>query len=225
MDFGFVARCYEVDENIYDPDLLRALIEERLQAAGIPFERRRFLPEMRGEYDFVVWATYGMGASRKVFGIAKYQVAEKTLIELPEELRRVALVVVDGPFTAFDPYGDSAHSLFGSAKHTNHWTSTDSAVAISEIYERRLNLASFVPVEDSRFALMREDCARAVPAAREAKYIGSRFTVRVVEDNPEDRRILYVREGDPGEIHIFSGKVVSAVKAARLVCEKIESYG
>jgi hypothetical protein len=34
-----------------------------------------------------------------------------------------------------------------------------------------------------------------------------------------------VKEGAPGEIHIFSGKVVSAVKAARLAYEKIESYG
>ena len=45
----------------------------------------------------------------------------------------------------------------------------------------------------------------------------------VVENNPaEDRRTLYVQDGEPGDIHIFSGKVVSCVKAARLVCEKIE---
>jgi FAD dependent oxidoreductase len=225
MNFEFIARCYEVDENIYDPALLRALIEARLKAAAITLERRQFSPEMRGDYDFAVWATYGMGPSSNVFGIAKYQVAEKILIELPRELQGVALVVVDGPFTAFDPYGDSQYSLFGSAKHTNHWTNTDSAAAIPETYARRLNLASFTPAEDSRFELMRDDCALAVPAVREAKYIGSRFTARVVEDNPEDRRILYVRDGAPGEIHIFSGKVVSAVKAARLVCEKIESYG
>jgi hypothetical protein len=73
---------------------------------------------------------------------------------------------------------------------------------------------------------MRKDCCLAVPAAKNAKYIGSRFTLRVVEDNPEqDRRILYVRDGLPREIHIFSGKVVGAVKAARMVCEKIASYG
>lgn len=225
MDCGFIARCYEVDEKIYDPNVLRTLVEARLRAAGIPLERRQFLPQMRDDYDFVIWATYGMGASREVFSIAKYQVAEKILIELPQELQSIALVIVDGPFTAFDPYGDTQYSLFGSAKHTNHWTSTDSAAEIPENYARRLNQTSFVLAEDSRFALMRNDCARAVPAAREAKYIGSRFTVRVVEYNLEDRRILYVQEGAPGEIHIFSGKVVSAVKAARLVCEKIESYG
>jgi hypothetical protein len=52
--------------------------------------------------------------------------------------------------------------------------------------------------------------------------LGSRFTVRVVENNPiQDRRTLYVQESAPGEIHIFSGKVVGAVKAARLVSERI----
>ena len=70
---------------------------------------------------------------------------------------------------------------------------------------------------------MRTECALAVPAAKEAQYIGSRFTMRVVENNPQqDRRILYVQDGLPGEIHIFSGKVVSAVKAARIVCEMID---
>ncbi|MGA8026071.1 MAG: hypothetical protein WB992_02930, partial [Bryobacteraceae bacterium] len=75
------------------------------------------------------------------------------------------------------------------------------------------------------FDAMRMDCSLAVPATKDATYIGSRFTIRVVEDNPEqDRRILYVHEG-AREFHIFSGKVVSAVKAARLVCERVANYG
>jgi hypothetical protein len=226
MNFEYIVRCYEVDENIYDPDLLRGLIESRVRNLGIRFEQREFLAEMRAEYDFVVWATYGMGASREIFKIAKYQVAEKILIELPEDLHGVALVVVDGPFTAFDPYGRSAYSLFGSAKNTNHWTSSAADAEIPRKYLRMLNQTEFARVAETRFEAMREDAALSVPAARDARYVGSRFTIRVVEDNPDqDRRILYVRDGLPGEIHIFSGKVVSAVKAARLVSEKIEKYG
>ena len=50
--------------------------------------------------------------------------------------------------------------------------------------------------------------------------------MRVVENDPEhDRRVLYTVDGKPGEIHIFSGKVVSAIKAARLVEERVASYG
>jgi hypothetical protein len=226
MNFEYIDRCYKVDENIYDPDLLRSVIESQLKALGIKFEQTVFLQEMRGDYDFVVWATYGMGASRDIFKIAKVQVAEKIRIELPNELQGIALVVVDGPFTAFDPYGSSRHSLFGSAKHTNHWTSSDPEEPIPEQYLRVLNQSEFATAANTRFEAMREDCCLAVPAAKDAKYIGSRFTLRVVEDNPEhDRRILYVRDGLPGEIHIFSGKVVGAVKAARMVCEKIAGDG
>ena len=36
-----------------------------------------------------------------------------------------------------------------------------------------------------------------------------------------DRRTLLIQESAPGELHVFSGKVVSAVKAARLVCERV----
>ena len=225
MNFEYIERCYEVDENIYDPQLLRSVIELHLQILGIKFVQSVFLPEMRGDYDFVVWATYGMGASRDIFKIAKYQVAEKILIALPAELQGIALVVVDGPFTAFDPYGSSRHSLFGSAKNTNHWTTSDPEEPIPEKYLEVLNRGEFSRVANTRFEAMRVDCCLAVPAAKDAKYMGSRFTLRVVEDNPEhDRRILYVRDGLPGESHIFSGKVVSTVKAARMVCERIAAY-
>jgi len=225
MNFGFIDKCYEVNEQIYDPEILRSLVEERVSRLSIPFERKAFTPQMREDYDFVVWATYGMGPSRNAFKIGKYQVAEKMLIELPEAVHHVALVVVDGPFTAFDPYGSSKYSLFGSAKNTNHWTTTNPDEPVPQPYASILNQPEFRPVSFTRFEAMRADCCDAVPAAKHARYLGSRFTIRVVEDNPEqDRRILYMKETAPGEIHIFSGKVVSAVKAARLVSESIARH-
>ena len=226
MNFGFIERCYEVEEHIYDPDVLRQLVKSRIHALRIPFRKESFSAAMRADYDFVIWATYGLGPSRRVFKIAKFQVAEKILIELPEALQHVALVVVDGPFTAFDPYGSSRRSLFGSAKNTNHWTTTDPDEPIPEPYASILNQPEFRPIPFTRFEAMRADCCDTVPGAKDAKYIGSRFTIRVVEDNPaQDRRILHMQESAPGEIHIFSGKVVSAVKAARLVCERIARHG
>ena len=226
INFGFIDRCYEVQEHIYDPEVLRDLVASRIRSLGIRFEQKAFTGETRSNYDYVIWATYGLGFSRRVFKIAKFQVAEKMLIELPVALRGVALVVVDGPFTAFDPYGSSTRSLFGSAKNTNHWTTADPDEPIPEPYAGLLNEPEFKPVPFTRFEAMRKDCCDSVPGAKDAVYLGSRFTIRVVEDSPEtDRRILYVREGAPGEFHIFSGKVVSAVKAARLICERIARHG
>jgi hypothetical protein len=225
MNFGFIDRCYEVDENVYDPQCLRSLLESRICALRVNFRQQAYRPEFRHDYDFVVYATYGLGPSRGIFQAAKYQVAEKILIELPEPLRTVALVVVDGPFTAFDPYGNTGHSQFGSAKNTNHWTTTNAGEPIPEPYASLLNRPSFERVDFTRFQAMRDDAVLTVPLAAKAKYIGSRFTIRVVEDHQHDRRILYLQEKAPREIHIFSGKVVSAVKAARLVCERIAHDG
>jgi FAD dependent oxidoreductase len=223
MNFNFIDRCYEVDEQIYDPGILRSTVEKRISALGIPLVLRPFADAMRNDFDFVVRACYGMGPSSGIFKIAKYQVAEKILINLPPELRLLSLVVIDGPFTAFDPYGNSGKSQFGSAKHTNHWTTTDPFAPVPEPYAGLLNAPEFAPFAGTRFAAMREDSALAVPASKHAEYLGSRFTMRVVENNPaEDRRTLLIQETAPGELHVFSGKVVSAVKAASLVCQRVE---
>jgi hypothetical protein len=222
MNFDFINKCYEVEEQIYDPEILREELTRQIKARGVNFHKHEFAQAMRPDYHFVVWATYGLGPSRGLLKSVKYQVAEKILIELPPQLRGISLVVVDGPFTAFDPYGSSERSMWGSAKHSNHWTSTDPNEPIPEQFRPLLNGPRFEPITWSRHEAMRKDAMLTVPASAEAKYLGSRFTVRVVENNPkEDRRTLYVQETAPGEIHIFSGKVVSAVKAARMVCEKV----
>ena len=223
MNFDFIDRCYQVEEDTYDPEALRAFIEGRIAELGVSFRRAPYDRTMRKDYDRVVHASYGLGPSLRHFEIAKYQVAEKVLIELPPVLRRVALVVVDGPFTAFDPYGATDRSLFGSAKHTNHWTTTDPDEPVPAPLRAVLNNPEFRPWAQTRFEEMRESCALTTPAAAQARYLGSRLTIRVVEDDPSgDRRILHIRDGEPGELHIFSGKVVSAVKAARLVAERLE---
>jgi hypothetical protein len=223
MNFDYVERCYEVDEKIYDPDLLRSFVECRIVDLGIQFCRSYFVPSMKREYDFVVWATYGLGESRERFGATKLSIAEKTLIKLPSRLQHVALVLVDGAFTAFDPYGSSDFSLFGSAKFTNHWSTIDLDQPIPEMYRPYLNGSEFNRVPFTRFEEMRADCSLAVPDAARAEYIGSKFTLRVVENSPQDRRIVKLAEISPRELCVFSGKVVSAVKAARLVCERVSA--
>ncbi len=226
MNFSFIDRCYEVDEQIYDAGLLRSFIERRIRELNIQFRQLEFKPQERDDFELVVWATYGLSHSKRIFSSAKYQIAEKVLVELPSQLRGIALVVVDGPFTAFDPYGSSSYSLFGSAKHTNHWTTTDPDEAYPAELAGLLNRPDFEWVGFSKFEAMREDSALAVPASKEGRYLGSRFTIRVVENNPEqDRRTLYLLEPVPGELHIFSGKVVGAVKAAQMVLERVSAHG
>jgi hypothetical protein len=223
MNFDFIDRCYAVDEQLYDPQILRDIIAARIAALQITFTQRAFPENQCHNYDFVVRACYGLGPSLGQFKIAKYQVAEKILVELPVELQKISLVVIDGLFTAFDPYGSSGKSQFGSAKHTNHWTTINPASPIPQAYAPLMNALEFAPFAGTHFEAMRQDSALAVPASKDARYLGSRFIMRVVEDNPaEDRRTMLIQESAPNELHVFSGKVVGAVKAASEICKRIE---
>ena len=86
-----------------------------------------------------MWATYGLGPSRGLFKSAKYQVAEKILIELPPALHHLSLVVVDGPFTAFDPYGSSDTIAFRLCEKHESLDDHRSQEPIPEPYASLLN--------------------------------------------------------------------------------------
>jgi hypothetical protein len=147
---------------------------------------------------------------------------EKILISVPNALQNVSLVVVDGSFTGFDPFGASRLAQFGSAKYANHWDTSDADLAIPESLVPLINDGQFHAYEFSHFARMRSDAVRSVPLMRDARYMGSRFTLKVTEHAAkDDRRLVYVESGDSNELHVFSGKAVAAVRAARMVCLEV----
>src|SRR5579875_1603334 len=47
INFDYVDRCYEVDEKVYDPELLRSLVQCSLTESGIQFRLIAFCPDMK----------------------------------------------------------------------------------------------------------------------------------------------------------------------------------
>ena len=43
MNFDFIDKCYEVEEQIYDPEILRDLLTDQIRAQGIDFKQQAFL--------------------------------------------------------------------------------------------------------------------------------------------------------------------------------------
>ena len=120
----------------------------QIKTLGIPFRAARFRAgRCAAEYDFVVWATYGLGPSRGLFKIAKYQVAEKILIQLPPAAAATyRWWWWTGRSRRSIPTEVRQRSLFGSAKNTNHWTTTDPPEPIPEPYASLLNGPGFAPI-------------------------------------------------------------------------------
>ena len=223
INYDVIDRCYLVDEEIYDPDLLRNLLEQRLEKASIIFEKRLYTESDGARFDFVIHATYGAsGSHMHLFNDFRIQIVEKIKIELPVVLHKKSLVVVDGPFTAFDPYGNQSFSQFGSALHTNHWVTADPNEPLPSRYNNVMNLPDFQKVTFSNFDKMVDEASSVVPLCADARYIGSRFTKRLVEYAPEsDRRVMRIGRPDNKNIHVFSGKVVSAIKSADRIRDMI----
>lgn len=225
INFDFIAKCYKVNEQIYDPHALENILKLKMLKADVHFIRDLFTDDMRMNYDFTVFATYGASGSKlHLFNKTKTQVAEKIKVKLPKALQKTSLVVIDGPFTAFDPYGHSIFSQFGSAKYTNHWSSSDLNAKIPNEYKNMLNTAEFFKYENTNFLKMRCEAAKVVPKCSDATYIGSKFTKRLVEDSSsDDRRLLRIEKSDDQTFHVFSGKVVAALKAANIIHTEINN--
>ena len=219
MDFSFIDKCYKVDESIYDHVILRNNIIKKFKKYRVNFIQSLYVEQYDDDYEKVIYATYGDPSSNGAFfDNIETQVVEKIMIKLPNDLNKKSLVVIDGPFTAFDPYGTTGYALFGSAKYTNHWCSSYPGEDIPFHYKGLLNTLDFFNYNETKFNLMINDAANTVPLIRGARYCGSKFTRRFVERNPcKDRRIMHIKQTDKKHIHVFSGKVVSAVKASILI--------
>src|SRR5580698_5049395 len=47
MNFGFIDKCYAVDEHIYDPDILRELLTSKIRDLAVTFVQKEFQPHDR----------------------------------------------------------------------------------------------------------------------------------------------------------------------------------
>src|SRR5437879_2755392 len=89
MNFGFIDRCYEVAEHVYDPEVLRELVEARIRSLNIPLERKACHGARRAGFAGGGCATYALGPRRRAFRIANFEVAERRLVvvaQTPQEL-------------------------------------------------------------------------------------------------------------------------------------------
>ena len=225
LDYQFIDEAYKVQENLYNCDLLRSITEDRLEKYKISFNKALFTSDQEKNYDYVIKATYGLHDLTKCnFKHAKVQVAEKVVFEADKTLRNISLVLIDGLFTAFDPYLPSKNFIFGSARHTNHWETTEDNFIIPSKYISKINEPNFEPCSFTNFHLLKADALLAVPEIKSAKYLGSKFTIRVVENDPQsDRRVAEINRIDKKIFLIFSGKVVSSVKVADHLLHMLKS--
>ena len=219
----------EVEENLYDPAKLRLLLKTRLREWNVTVKlNTRVDVDDLDAFDFVVVATYSnLNTAYKnhthVHRDYQYEVCEKIVVEIPDALRGISTVIMDGPFMCFDPLGDTGYAVMGHVEHAIHHRSVGRAPEIPKELIPYLNNGIVKNPPVTHFQKFIDDSVKYMPALIGVEHIGSMFTVRTVlpKVDATDERPTIVHTHNDRVFSIYSGKIGNSVKAARNVVQKI----
>lgn len=229
VDTANVELTLRVEESLFDPLLLRALAWEQLRETGVHVElRRRVRTEELDDFPAVVVATYA-GINRTLADGQEhrryqFEVIEKPLVRPPESLAGQSIVVLDGPFTCLDPYGETGLSVMGHVVHAIHHSSVGLDPELPDELAPLLDRGVVQRPPVTNFPLFAEAASSFLPDVVKAEHVGSMFTIRTVLPGLDetDARPTIVDRVDDRVITVFSGKIGTCVRAAEDVVAMID---
>ncbi|MFC1721248.1 FAD-dependent oxidoreductase [Patescibacteria group bacterium] len=227
VNYNTVDLCINADENIINHKKLKEICNERLQKNNVNvFFNTEVNTEKLNDYDFVVVATYANQNKmiKELTGVNmqyQYELCEKPVVRMPKHFEDISIVVMDGPFTCIDPFGDTGLFLMGHVEHAIHKREVGEEMNVPPEFIPLLNNGIIENPPITNFELFKESAKDFIPAIAEAEHVGSMFTIRTVLPNLDDTdsRPTIVNSIDDRVISIFSGKIGNCVNAAEEVVD------
>lgn len=226
VDPEHVECCIEATEAWFDPHILRRLVEEKIQESGV---RTHFNQEVRTgglkDFDNVIIATYARNNTvlpdshvhlREQY---QFELCEKPVVIMPEYFGLRGVVVIDGPFMCVDPIGRTGQYVLGNVVHAIHYAAVGHELDIQEDFAPLINCGVVENPHRTAFPKFIEHGSQYIPALKDARHVGSMYTIRTVLPNVDDtdERPTIVKRLDERHIRIFSGKIGNCVEAAQKV--------
>jgi glycine/D-amino acid oxidase-like deaminating enzyme len=214
------------DEVMYDPDILRRLMDERLRAAGVTVRVNAAVADIRrlgggfvivlgsgvqARFDAVVNCSYAdinrltdrLGHEMEPL---QYEYVAVPVIELDWPAPK-SITVLDGPFVALLPYGPDGKHLLYHVRHS----------VIAQAFEKLLDpnwldpqTSPFAAIDQQRwYETLLKSCCEFIPSVRQGRLTGFVQGPRVVLANRADTdgRPSRVTQHEPGYLTVFSGKI------------------
>jgi len=203
-------------ESFIDLPELRAVLRRELLAEDVTlrFHADILFEGLRRGYDWVVDATYGRYTSRPL----RFELCEVALIRLGSQFAGLSFVVMDGPYVSLDPLaGTDLHMLYDVVNSVHHVSDRpgDIPAAYVNLVDQGPKRTSLTNVDR-----MEQTARQFLQGVGMPEYRGSLFTVRAVlpdVDDTDERPTLVEQDGNL--ITVFSGKICTAVSAAKRVAE------
>lgn len=225
FDNNMIEEVFACRELAFDYTILRQLISERLSNANIDPLMNTSVVKLTDLNDGVILdLSCGKRIKARIaFNVTyaqinnllshaglpkahlKYEKAEIALVEPPEEIEKVGITIMDGPFFSIMPFPAEKLYSLTHVRYTPHKSWTD-----SDKYSSPYTLLKNWPLE-TRVRHMILDSQRYVPCLANTKYKKSIFEIKTVllkNEQDDGRPILYHRTPvDSNIISILGGKI------------------
>jgi hypothetical protein len=212
-------------ESQIDPIKLRQVVSERLFSSGVmvktnkKFEDVNYL-ENSNHYSVRVFATYSkINDFRVIKKQLKLQIVEKIVVSLPENLKKLSLVVMDGPFFSIDPIPGTNFHVIGAVTEANHSVQIGDRLRLEDYFDGldtgKLCKNPNKTNKDKIINLVESFLGKGI-----LHYVGSYFVTKAtniyVEDTA-DRRHEVEADFNLKNIYVFGGKISAATLSAKKV--------
>ena len=226
-----VALTVKVDEDIFDPDMLRKICWQKLKQYGVNvlLNVKAAENDLR-DYDFVVIATYSqinsllhnLPESQKDY---QFELCEKPVLKLPGSFQGKSIVIIDGPFTCIAPLGSTGLFVMGHVVHAIHHTNIGKLPEVPAKFKNMLNKGIIKNPQTTNIKKFIEAASEFFPEIKNAEHIGSMFTIRTVPPFREydDARPTLVERINERTVVIFSGKIGTCVDASEQVLSIVKT--
>tara|TARA_B100001094_G_scaffold314013_1_gene352441 strand:+ start:1419 stop:3161 length:1743 start_codon:yes stop_codon:yes gene_type:complete len=212
----------EVDEKLYDPNILRSICIHRLYGNGVNVNLNKKY-NGQGNYKNIIYSTYSsLNDFTKEKQNYQFELCEKPLFKLPKIYKGKSIVIMDGPFMCFDPYSDTEYHLAGNVVHAIHVRHIGKKPEIPTVYKEYLNKGIIKNPKYTNVNRFVESAKKFFPEIESAEHIGSMYTIRTVlphKDKTDERPTIVTKQNN--DYILFSSKVGNCVDAARKVINMI----
>jgi len=245
---SLIEAVFTVREYALNAVKLRQWIKQHLEAAGIHVLFRKKVQRVTADQNDHVAVVLDTGeclVGQHVFNCTysqintllrnsgipllplKHELAEMALIEVPDELKRLGITVMDGPFFATFPFPPrSLHSL-SHVRYTPHTEWYD-----EEYYRDAHHYLETAQIQ-SRSVFMLKDAQRYLPLLREARHVESLFEIKTLwaQNEIDDGRPIVFRKdhGVKNFSTIMGGKIdniydiIQALREFQAYCKDTKS--
>lgn len=239
---ALIEECFSVVEYAFDAIKLRDVMIGRLKAStvnctlntsveSVRQQREGLLVEMmHGEAeapetayaDHVFNCTYSrinyVAAHSDIhFVPLKHEMTEMCLIEVPDQLKRLGITVMCGPFFSVMPFPPAGLHSFSHVRYTPHYEWRDGDGSIYEDAHAKFISAA----RNSAWRYMQKDAARYIPILSECNYQSSLWEVKTVlprSESDDSRPILFMPHyGLKGYHCIMGGKIDNVYDAVEAI--------